>query len=102
MIQPTFPHPEVDDDGCVSASALGGLLDCTALELSQKVKTGTLIRVAYGRYHVWESVRNYIRYMRERLANKEGRDVIVEANRATAKFKSAQERLTTIKADQLA
>lgn len=101
MIQPTFPYPELDDEDCTSSAYLAGLLDCTTGEISDKARMG-LFPHKNRRYHVWESVRNYTRFLRERLANKEGREVIVEANRATAKFKSAQERLTTIKADQLA
>ena len=50
-------------------ASLAKLFNLTAARLQQLAKDGVIIRAARGRYDLWPSIRNYIKFLQERRLN---------------------------------
>jgi phage terminase Nu1 subunit (DNA packaging protein) len=57
------------DSPSVEVGTLAKLFNLTAVRVQQLVSDGVVIRVARGKYDLWQSIRNYIKYLQERKVN---------------------------------
>jgi phage terminase Nu1 subunit (DNA packaging protein) len=99
-ISKAYKEPEFEGE-VANTAAMCELLALPQTELSKTFREGHVVREGWGAYNWRRSVPLYIQHLRSELADKrakEGRETI----RANVSLKSAQERLTQIKADQLA
>lgn len=57
------------DSPSVEVGTLAKLFNLTSVRIHQLVSDGVVIRVARGKYDLWQSIRNYIKYLQERKVN---------------------------------
>lgn len=57
------------DSPSVEVGTLAKLFNLTSVRIHQLVADGVVIRVARGKYDLWQSIRNYIKYLQERKVN---------------------------------
>lgn len=57
------------DSPSVEVCTLAKLFNLTAVRIHQLASDGVVIRVARGKYDLWQSIRNYIKYLQERKVN---------------------------------
>jgi phage terminase Nu1 subunit (DNA packaging protein) len=93
--------PDASIPQVVDSTGLACLFGCTTKTVESLATRGIVVRVAHGRYHFAESVRNYIEHLREQAAGRVGEDEAVDVIKANADFKISQRRLNDIKIAQL-
>lgn len=57
------------DSPTVEVGTLSKLFNLTAVRVQQLAADGVVIRVARGKYDLWQSIRNYIKFLQERKVN---------------------------------
>ncbi len=57
------------DSPSVEVGTLAKLFNLTSVRIHQLVSDGVVIRVARGKYDLWQSIRNYIKFLQERKVN---------------------------------
>lgn len=57
------------DSPSVEVGTLAKLFNLTAVRIHQLTADGVVIRVARGKYDLWQSIRNYIKYLQDRKVN---------------------------------
>lgn len=62
------PRPAADSP-TVPVETLAKLFNLTAVRIQQLASDGVVIRAARGRYDLWASIRNYIKFLQERKVN---------------------------------
>jgi hypothetical protein len=77
----------------VPAATLAKLFEVTAQRIHQLAADGILVKAGRGQFELWPSVRNYIRFLRERKVNQYG------GGKDTDEKDAAQVRLTKAKAE---
>lgn len=83
------------DSPTVEVGTLAKLFNLTAVRVHQLAADGVVIRVARGKYDLWQSIRNYIKFLQDRKVNQwspSGEDD--EGN-----YQNHRARLTKAKAD---
>lgn len=83
------------DSPSVEVGTLAKLFNLTAVRIHQLTADGVVIRVARGKYDLWQSIRNYIKFLQERKVNQwsaSGED-------EPGDYQSHRARLTKAKAD---
>jgi phage terminase Nu1 subunit (DNA packaging protein) len=57
------------DSPSVEIGTLAKLFNLTSVRVHQLTADGVVIRVARGKYDLWQSIRNYIKFLQERKVN---------------------------------
>jgi phage terminase Nu1 subunit (DNA packaging protein) len=76
----------------VDVSTLAKLFNLTAVRVQQLATDGVVIKAARGRYDLWSSIRNYIKFLQERKVNQWGAD-------QGGEYEGHRSRLTKARAD---
>jgi phage terminase Nu1 subunit (DNA packaging protein) len=84
------------DSPSVEVGTLAKLFNLTAVRIQQLSADGVVIRVARGKYDLWQSIRNYIKYLQERKVNQWSGSKDAEN---PGDYESHRSRLTKAKAD---
>ena len=91
----TKPQRESAQTPSVDVGALARLFNLTSVRIGQLAKEGVVVRMERGRYDLWQSIRNYIRFLQERKLNQhqtDGEDI--------GDYPRNRARLTRAKAEQ--
>lgn len=79
----------------VNVGTLAKLFSLTEVRVQQLEKMGVVVRVARGKYDLWQSIRGYIKYLQDRAFGKKESDIGGGAN----DLQSERKRLTSARAD---
>lgn len=84
------------DSPSVEVGTLAKLFNLTAVRIHQLTADGVVIRVARGKYDLWQSIRNYIKFLQERKVNQWSGSKDAEE---PGDYQAHRARLTKAKAD---
>jgi phage terminase Nu1 subunit (DNA packaging protein) len=82
------------DNPTVEVGVLAKLFNLTAVRVQQLATDGIVIKHARGRYDLWPSIRNYIKYLQERKVNQWS-----GSGEGAGDYEGHRARLTKAKAD---
>lgn len=89
------------EPGTVSAPQLAAALDCTTRTIEKYAEQNIVVKVARGRYHFLQSIKNVVAHLRKQAASQVSNDGKLDQVQENVRFKAAQRKMAEMRIEQM-